>query len=1064
MTTTHSVTGNVIRETGATQSFPLTRTQLKIYTYCRINPLTTTYHTSLAFDIVGYLDVTSLEVCIERILERHEILRAQFVHRGSDPYFIIKESMDAELQLFEYSDIAALESDVASPLLHVNRPFDLARDDLARFALIRHADQHHTLCVVVHHLVTDLWSMNLLCSEISDLYLSCVEGIDATLPDVLSSFGEYARAEGAMAGIEARKRAVGYWRTMIAPGTSAVSLPSDGTGDAEEGEVERTILGAAAVRALNELCDQLQCTAFVLLLSAYFAFIYRLTSQSRISIGTFFSNRADPRLARVCGLLFNDLPITIEIDGEQTFEDLVASVKEQFLLVLPHASTAYDRTLVAEAASGLDGVAFEQHNVTFQLYEQTPNRLRLEGCEVVQRRFFYGSKYDLMLYASLGIDQLDLWFNFRADKYSAALIRGWVEMLSNLVDGLLREPTAPLTTHVLAPGAAEHLVAAIERNRLASSQLQTITEYLVDSVANFYEMVAVSEVSDVARRDVSYRELDAWSDRVGLQLQGLGVVTGDVVGVYCSRSADLIAAHIAVLKVGAICVPLNLDYPKERLRFILKNSGASVVVSNVVKRDHFAGVPVLDLGSRPHDGMAGAGPPVLSIAPNRESPSYLIYTSGSRGRPKGVLLSHKGIVNQILHRRSIYDASNEDAFCLSLSTGFVTAPLQILLPLFVGGRLLVYSEEIARDPRRLFRVASEDGVVGLEVTVSQLDEFIRSQHGARSNGTGPPKLPTVMVAGEKLHSATVTALHRLEPTVSLVNAYGQTECSGMTLSGMVAVSSNHPLDEGVSSLNNQVMILDDHGGTVPPGALGEVCVCGAGVALGYWTPSGLDQTNFVEHPIFGRMFRTGDLGRRRANDHIEVLGRRDDQVKLRGVRIEPGEIEEALRSVRGIDNCCVVARPYPKTDLALIAYICVGDARTAPMDAAIRSAIRHMLPEIMIPSQFCRLDRIPTSPNGKIDRSALPDPRTFVDANREKQAVSLQLSETEQVLTHLWATALGGDPIGLDDNFFRLGGNSLQAVVLVSEISSHFGVDLSLDTIFKSPSVRELSAVISRMR
>lgn len=1035
---------------------PLTRTQLKIYTYCLLNPGTATYHASLAFDIRGALDPPSLEIAVGTITRRHEMLRARIVPDGATPLLLVSED-SVPLGQREFADASGLETDPASPLIYANRPFDLDHDPLARFVLVRHSAEHYTLCIVVHHLVTDLWSMNVLCNELSSLYDACVTGVEPSLPAQVGTFADYAREERSNRGAEARERAVAYWRSVLAKGVSEASLPFEPPPVVDsEGDVERTSLAADQVARLRALANRFRCTPFVVLLSAYFVFLHRLTGQERVSIGSFFANRADPRFVNVCGLLFNDLPITVECAPTATCDEVLVQVRDEFLDLLPHATTPFDRSLVAEASRGTPKVLYEQHNVTCQLYESTPNRLRLEGCDVQQRRFFYGSKYDLMLYGSLSDDRLDLWFNYRVDRFDQKLVRAWLDAFECLLVGLMEDPHSLIANVVLEPSGLDRARAARDEVRRHAGNAEGTVAYLERCVAAHNDQVAVTGECLGERVEVTYGRLHSWAGRIAEELAACGVRRADRVGVHCSRGVALVAAHLGVLYAGGVSVPLNLEYPRERLRYIARDSAAVAVIADTDAGAAFSGLAMLNPGCPPPVDSPTVREP---HRPAADDPAFLIYTSGTSGRPKGVLLAHRGIVNQVFHRRDLLGATAGTTSCVSLSTGFVTLPLQIVLPLFVGGRLLVYPEEVTRDPRRLFLEAAADGVLTLEVTVSQLDYFVRSH--ADTGWDASLRMPTVMVAGEKLRAASVGSFHQLHPDVVLVNAYGQTECTGMTLARALGRNWQVPLDEGVASRGNVVLVCDPQGRPLPPGFVGELYVSGEGVALGYWTGHDLDQTGFIDHPAMGRTFRTGDLGRSRSSGRVEVLGRRDGQVKLRGVRIEPGEVEEALRAIAGIEACAVVARPYPQEDLSLVAYLQVSP-KVDLDDAAIHAALRASLPEIMIPAVFCRLDRLPLSANGKIDRRSLPDPHLYVLAPRNTGDGSL--TEVEQVVLRLWRSALEMPSLSPDHNFFAAGGTSLQAVILVGEMAGVFGIDLSLDTIFRCPSARELAAVIVQLR
>lgn len=1037
---------------------PLTRTQEKIYTHCRLNPGTATYHASLAFDIRGPLDSAALEIAVDEVVARHDMLRAQVVANGAKPLFVRHDEHAITLQRVEFEDFEALASDPRSPLLHANRPFDLESEPLARFVLVRHRNDHFTFCIVVHHLVTDLWSMNLLCGELTSVYDSCITGADPALPAISGTFGEYAAEEIGDEGTADRHRAVAYWRSVLRRGVWEVPLPFDPPPDGAmdpDRDVPRTRLDEETGREVRALAERLRCTPFVVLLSAFYVFLHRLTGQERISIGSFFANRSDPRFVNVCGLLFNDLPITIDCPPRATFEEMVTRVNQEILDLLPHARTPFDRALVAEASAGTGDVLYEQHNVTCQLYEGAANRLKLAGCEVQQKRFFYGSKYDLMLYGSLTGDGLELWFSFQATKFDRNLISSWLDAFSEMFRRLVSSAEAPIGDLRLfrAELASERL--RLKQIRSGGDMGSVIHEVDVRAEESADEVALVGQVADESV-ELTYRQLCSWSSRIADALVSDGLEIGDRVGVYCGRGAPLVAAHLGVLRAGGVSVPLNTDYPSARLRYIVRDSQAKLVVTDLDPGSAFAGLGIITPG--PPDAQA-TGPHRAAVAPRSDSDAaFLIYTSGTSGTPKGVLLSHRGVRNQVLHRVELLGATADSTHCVSLSTGFVTLPLQILVPLFVGARLLAYPERIVQNPQALFAQAASDRVSALEVTVSQLDHFVRAAQTADSGN----EVPTTMVAGEKLRASSVTAFHRQFGPVRLINAYGQTECTGMTLCRVLDADWRPPLDEGHASRNNVVMVLDAHGRALPPGFIGEICVAGDGLALGYWTSDGPTQEeSFVEHETLGRLYRTGDLGRTRFSGSIEVLGREDGQVKLRGVRIEPGEIEEHLLAIQGVEACAVVARPNVREELALVAYI-QASPEIRLDDSDLRAQLRSSLPEIMIPSVFQRVDQLPLSPNGKIDRSALPDPSPYGIASATREPTDL--SEVEQVVLRLWRSALELPTLDVNHNFFAAGGTSLQAVVLVGEIAGVFGIDLSLDMIFRSPTAKDLSAVIVQLR
>ncbi len=378
--------------------------------------------------------------------------------------------------------------------------------------------------------------MNLLCNELTACYQACVTGSEPPPLSQLGTFADYALKEQSEQGVESRERAVAYWRSVLANGIRETNLPLEPPEAAvADGEVARAQLKQDEVHALRGLAERARCTPFVVLLAAYFVFLHRLTGQERVTVGSFFANRSDPRFVNVCGLLFNDLPITVECSPESTFEEFVLRVRDEFVDLLPHAMTPVDRTLVAEASRGTAQILYEQHNVTCQLYESPPNRLRLDGCEVQQKRFFYGSKYDLMLYGSLADDRLDLWFNCRRDKFKDRLVASWLDSFGRLLGELVRATSVPIAEIDLDPASLDRARWARDDIRDRCRDAVGIIAHLDESAVKHRRRIAVAGPCEGDWLELTYGTLTAWAQRTAHELEARGVREGDRVAVYCTR-------------------------------------------------------------------------------------------------------------------------------------------------------------------------------------------------------------------------------------------------------------------------------------------------------------------------------------------------------------------------------------------------------------------------------------------------------------------------------------------------------------------------------------------------
>ncbi|MGI5160663.1 non-ribosomal peptide synthetase/MFS transporter [Microbispora sp. CA-102843] len=1007
---------------------PLGPAQEPLWFMEHFTPGTATYTIAMAVRLRGPLDVDRLRQALARLPERHESLRHRFpaTDEGLPAVHVVPEA-DVPLReaaaATDEETVALIDAESATPL-------DLAEGPLLRALLVARdmekGRDEHVLALLVHHIVADGQSAHLLMRDLLALY----RGEDPAAPAV--RYGDVALWQR---GRRFDREQV-YWQRELAALPRA-DLPLDRPRPPRQcfdGASHVHELAPELVDRLTELGGRHGATRFMTMLAAFQTLIARYSGQDDFAVGTPVAGRTRPELDDVVGMFVNTLVLRARLDGDPSFAELLARTRDTVIEALDHQELPFSR-LVDELGVPRDPSRQPLVDTLFSMHDFAN---RSDDGEVSDFPLRPGSaRHDLELYlVPTPGGGLACTFTYKTALFDAGTVERMAGHLEALVRAAVAEPDVPVSRLSLPLGEDAELIASWNDTAAGFPAHATLHGLVEEQVARTPDATAVT----FRRASLTYRELDERANRVAHRLTGLGVGTGTLVAVCAERSIELVVALLGVLKAGAAYVPLDPDYPADRLAFMLSDSAAPVVLAQRHLAAGDATVLLLD------ELAEAADVPVTSPEPAGEpgTAAYMIYTSGSTGRPKGVPNSHRGIVNRLDWMQKRYGLTPDDVVLQKTPAGFDVSVWEFFWPLTTGARLVLAEPGGHRDPAYLRDLINAEGVTTTHFVPSMLAVFLAEEGAATCTS-----LRRVICSGEELPVDLAARCLRTIPA-ELHNLYGPTEaaidvssweCTLDRLSGRVRVPIGSPIQ------NITLHVLDRHRRPVPVGMPGELHIGGVGVALGYHDRPELTAERFVDG-----LYRSGDAARWLPDGTVDFLGRLDNQVKLRGLRIELGEIEAALRERAGAREAVVVVRAD-----RLVAYL-AGVPEEAAQAAAMRAAVRGILPEYMLPSQFVFLEALPLTPNGKLDRAALPAPAASAGDTEYAEPET----GAEKAIADIWAEVLGAGRVGLDDDFFDLGGHSLLAIQIVAKLRKAGIGQIGLVDVFSHRTVRELAAFAER--
>ncbi|HSL85186.1 MAG TPA: amino acid adenylation domain-containing protein, partial [Thermoanaerobaculia bacterium] len=936
-------------------------------------PESAAYNMPFALRLRGRLDVPALAAALSGVVARHESLRTRVVEGDAGPLQAVEPPRPLPLSVADLSGLAPAAREAEARRLapaEAARPFDLARGPVVRSLLARLGGDDHLLLGTVHHAVADGWSVGVLVRELAALYRG-----DA-LPELPVQYPDFAVWQRSWLAGEALEREVAWWREALAGAPWVLELPADRPRppvQSHRGGAVPVRLPADVAGRLTALARDRGATPFMVLLAAFHALLARHAGQDDLLVGSPVAGRTRVETEGLVGLFVNTLVLRGDLAGDPSFDELLARARAATLAAYAHQDVPFEK-LVEELGVERDPSRSPLFQVMLVLQNAPRSDLDLPGLEVsapeVETRT---AKFDLRLVLTEAGGTLAGELEYCADLFDAATVRRLAGHLRSLIAGAVARPGAPaLELPLLAPAERHQLVAEWNDTGAAYRSGLGLHEWIAEQVRRTPEAVAVVYGAEA----VTYAELRRRALRVAAALQRSGVGPDVLVGVLMERSVELVVALLGVLEAGGADLPLDPSYPADRLAFMARDARVPVVV----RRRRLEGMLSLrGVRELPLDGPAD--PPLEWPEPPRgalpgpapaepESLAYTIYTSGSTGRPKGVGVAHRAIVNRLVWMQEAYGLEPGDAVLQKTPYSFDVSVWEFFWPLAMGARLVVARPGGHQDGAYLAELVARERVTTLHFVPSMLQLFVEEP---RFEGTS--SLRRVVTSGEALPPDLAQRfLARSE--AALHNLYGPTEAAVDVTAWTCRPGADRatmPIGRPIATLRTHVQ--DGRGRTAPAGVPGELRIAGVGLARGYHGRPGLTAERFVPDPAAarpgGRQYRTGDLVRRRADGVLEFLGRLDHQVKVRGFRIELGEIEEVLAARPEVQEAVVVARREGSGEPRLVAYVVPADGAAVE---GLRGELERRLPPFMVPAAFVALDRMPLTPNGKVDRKALPEP------------------------------------------------------------------------------------------
>ncbi|EGJ28874.1 MULTISPECIES: amino acid adenylation domain-containing protein [Moorena] len=1062
-----------IKPVSREQPISLSFAQTRLWFLDRLEEQSSHYNVPLYLELKGDLNPDALTKAITEIIQRHEVLRTNFRIIDDQPVQIITQNAHINLPIIDldyqpFSEQIKKVKQLAKEELQES--FNLEHDSLLRGKIIRLNHQYHILLLVMHHIVGDAWSMGIFTRELSTLYESYCTGTLPSLPKLAIQYADFAHWQRQWLQGTNLDQQLNYWQDKLAGIPPVLEIPTDKTrpavqhfrGSSESFEIDRDL-----TEKLKTLSQSSGTTLFMTLLAAFSVLLSRYSNQEDLAIGSPIANRNHHELEALIGFFVNTIVFRINLEKKPTFKELLSRVRQTALEAYSHQDLPFEK-LVEELQLDRSLSHNPLFQVMFTLNNAPMEELTLKGLTIRPWPWEdVTTQFDLTLLMKETQQGLKGEWDYNSDLFEPETIQRMARHFSVLLNGIVENPEQGIHSFsLMSPEEIQQLKTWNSTD--CDYPPQTLADLFEQQVLKTPNGIAVSFGSD----RLSYQQLNQKANQLAHYLrQNQAIGPNTLVGICLERSLDMIIGVLGVIKAGGAYVPIDPNYPQERIRLIIEDAATPVLLTQttltkhlpLTELKHSCQVLCLDTLSfteawiEPGSAHCGMENPTLARTPH--DLAYVIYTSGSTGKPKGVAMPQGALINLINWQRSV-PGLDQPAKTLQFTTLSFDVSFQEIFSTFsTGGELVLIGDETRRDVSALLDYLS----------VHQIDRlylpFVALQHLADYGTQGLPlSLKHVITAGEQLRiTPSIRAFFKALPDCRLHNHYGPSESHVVTaLSLPKSVEAWEDLPSiGQPIANNRIYILDCHNQPVAVGIPGELCIAGVGLAQGYLNRPDLTKERFITIDLWDKteqVYKTGDLARWRPDGNLEYLGRIDHQVKLRGFRIELGEIESVLGQHPQVQEGVVVVREDSPGNPQLVAYVTHPQGTTVT-PSKIRQFLKEKLPDYMVPSVFVTLDSLPVSANGKLDRRALPVPSLSLEDNGGKIPPRTAL---ELELVQLWESLFNVAPIGLQDNFFDLGGHSLLSVSLISRIQQQFGQKLPVSVLFEEGTVEHLAALLSK--
>jgi len=1046
------------------QVFPTSFGQQRLWFLDQVTPGTAAYNLARSFRLTGSLDKEALATALLTIVSRHEPLRTRFVLAEDEARQVVAPALKFDITVSDISELLSEQREKAALRIaceEASKPFDLSTGPLLRARLVRLDTEEHILVLVIHHIIADGWSMNLLFHEMGELYAGFVTGREPQLPRLDLQYSDYARWQRASLSGDLLAAGIEYWKKKLQGAETVLNLPTDHPHPAAHTGHGKSIhfeLKSEISKSLKALAQSENATLFMALLSVFQVLLGRYANQDNVLIGTPTAGRSDVELESLIGFFVNTLILRADLDPDSSFRQVLRQARTNTLEALSHQETPFEKLVEA-----LDPDRNLNRNPLFQvmfILQNAPKQeVKLPGLVMQEIEFESGiAKFDLTLEV-VDLGNLYCTLEYDSDLYEESTIRRMAGHFTKLVETVVAAPDEKISKLSLL--TKEEAQQFLEWNNTGCEYPRELCVH-----AAFEEQVEFTPdktaIIDQGKQ-LSYRELNELANRLARRLVRMGVRPGALVGISLNRSIEMVVALVGILKTGAAYVPLDPAYPEWRLDFMVEDSQVDVIVTTPefagLWQKHRVNPLAFDVESL---SVGGEDADNLSLPLSSDDRMYVIYTSGSTGSPKGVEGTHRACMNRFSWMWNAYPFLDGETCCQKTFLGFVDSIWEIFGPLLRGIPSVILPDEAVIDPQHLVQLLSHYEVTRIVLVPSLLRVILE---GVEDIQNKLPKLELWTCSGEVLPAALANRFRRALPKATLLNIYGSSEVAAdVTCHEMRGNNQGGFVSIGRPISNVQIFMLDRHLNQAPVGVPGEIHVGGDCLAKGYFRQPELTSERFITHQFEqGKsisLFKTGDLGRYLSNGEIEYLGRTDNQVKIHGIRVELGEIEAVLASQPKVHEAIVVLANSSQQQ-RLIAYVRIRAGLHPDVDE-LRRFMRSRVPDYMVPVDYFVVDNFPLLPSGKVDRKALAL-QTSVRPIGDCDYVAPQ-TLTQKQIAIMWTKLLGVERAGITDNFFELGGHSLMVMQVVARIRKEFEVEVPIRSLFEDPTIMGLAKEVEEAK
>ncbi|MDZ8023961.1 MAG: amino acid adenylation domain-containing protein [Nostoc sp. DedQUE11] len=1046
-----------------TSIHPLSFAQQGLWFINQLTPNTPTYNIPIIISFKGCVNLTALQDSLNEIIRRHEALRTSFKLVDGQPVQFINQAVPLILDvedLRSLSDSDCIQQAKRLAREFAQQPFDLSAQSLVRAKILHLNDKNYQLLVTLHHIIADGWSISLLIKELAALYEAFSLG-KSPLPELPIQYGDFANWQRKSLDGERIQRLLNYWKQKLSGELTVLQLPTDRPRSPVQtfnGAQAKLVFSQTLTKELKNLSRQQGVTLFMTLLAGFKTLLYRYTGQTDILVGSPIASRNRAEIQSLIGFFVNVLVMRTDLSGDLSFEDLLARVKSTALEAYTHQDLPFEK-LVEELKPSRDLSYNPLFQVMFVLQNVPKPNLSLSNVSITYEEGYNGtSKFDLTVFMEDSEGGLIATCEYNTNLFNADTINRMLEHFETLLESIVSDPKQNIADlQLLTPSEIRQLLVEWNNTKTDYPRDKCIHQLFEEQVEKTPNAIAVV----FENQQLTYRELNNRANQLAHYLKKLGVKPEVLVGICIERSLLMVVAVLGILKAGGAYLPLDPAHPKERLAFILEDTNSPVLLTqeSLIEKLPTDDIKVICLDSHWQKiAQEFSENPVCKT--DVANLAYVIYTSGSTGKPKGTLIPHQGLLNYLSWCTQAYTVELGKGTTVHSSLAFDLTITSLFSPLLVGRQVELIPENHSIES--LGNALRQESNLSL-VKITPAELLLLSGQLSSTEVAGITR--AFIIGGENLLTESISFWKKFAPNTMLVNEYGPTEtvvgCCIYRVPKDEIESSSVPIGQPIA--NTQLYVLDEYHQPVPIGVPGELYIGGAGLARGYLNRPELTAVKFIPHPFSNepgaRLYKTGDLARYRADGNLEFLGRIDHQVKVRGYRIELGEIEGLLGQHPKVQEAVVLMREDIPKNQRLVAYF-VANSETAPTTAELRNFLKEQLPEYMLPSVFVELKALPLTTNGKVDRRALPIP----DGDRPEleEVYVAPRSEMEQAIAKVWQEVLQLENVGINDNFFDLGGHSLLIVQVNNQLRTIFKQDIPVVTMFQNPTIHSLARYLSQ--